>query len=97
MGLFQIEWRMNVGIENYVCVGVGQEMFRIQCLMLANSNTYMKEREGHKAGKADYVQIETGHSMEQKGTLVPEPGMGGACVEAGVQGESLEDCRESAR
>lgn len=89
MGLFQVEGSMNVGIKKYICIGVGQGMLRIQCLiMLANSNTYMKEREEHKAGKADYVQIGTGHGMEQKGTLVPGPGMGEACVDAGVQGES---------
>lgn len=52
-------------------------MLGIHCLiMLTNSNTYMKEREGHKAGKAYYVQIGTGHGMEQRGTLVSGPGMG---------------------
>lgn len=88
MGLFQVERSMNVGIKKYVCTGVGQ-ILRIQCIiMLSISNTYMKEREGHKAGKGAYVQIGSDHGMEQRGTLVPEPGMGEACVEAGVQGES---------
>lgn len=86
MGLFQVEGSMNVGIKTYVCIGAGQGMLGIHYLMLTNSNTYMKERERHKARKADYVQIGTGHGMEQRGTVVSGAGMGEKLKPCGGRG-----------
>lgn len=60
----------------HVCIGLGQRVLGIHWLIkLANSETFMKAREKHKTGKANYVQIVTGHDVEQRGSLVPGPGM----------------------
>ena len=89
MRLFQVEGSMNVGMKEYVYLGVGQSVLGIRHLFkLANPKTY---------------EIE-GRAYNQKGKLCPDcdrPWYGAEgdwsprreklrpCVEAGVCGESL--------
>lgn len=92
MGLFQVEGSMNVDMKKYVCIGVGQRVLRIHCLiMLVNSKTFMKERDEHKTGRESYVQIVIGHGMERRLTLVPGPGTEG---EAKALGRGRSGWRE---
>lgn len=60
-------------------------------IKLANSKTFMEEREEHKTRRDNYVQTVTGRGVEQRGTQSQGHEWRQKlrrCVQAGVHGES---------